>query len=232
MTVPASGPLDPAWPDVLLWFDTIDAIIRGLGHSLNNRALALGATLQSLDPRRPVDAQASAALSRESERLAEHLRQLRNLPFAADREPMPLLLREVLTGALQLHRSHASLGEVSCFLEGSSDAPPVLAPESALLHATLVQLTALKGFAAPGGVVRVTFDGTPEQATVSFVADRDPDQAGAMLTAVELVRPTALASALLRSARLEITQRIGPTTAEVTWQVPSLRAMRRMARGG
>lgn len=223
---------DPAWPDVLLWFDTIDGILRGLGHSLNNRALALGATLEALDPKRPVGSQAAGALARESERLTEHLRQLRNLPFAADREPMPLLLREVLTSALQLHRSHASVGDVSCFLEGAADAPPILAPEASMVHATLVQLTALKGFAAPGGVVRVSFGGTPERATITFTAERDPDASDRPAGSVSLVQPTALASALLRSSRLEISQQLSPDTAKVEWSMPSLRAMRKLAREG
>lgn len=221
---------EPAWPEVVTWFETIDAIIRGLGHSLNNRALALGATVESLDPRRPLGEAITTGLTRETERLSEELRQLRALPFAASAEPMPLLIHDVLATAIQLHRTHASLGQVSVYLEGSSDAPPVLAPESSLVHATLVLLTALKGHAAPNGVVRIRYSGTAEQLVVQFEAQRDaadaPDGAGGAV----LIPPTALAAALLSGAQLATEQEIGPASARVTWVLPSLKAMRRRQR--
>ena len=221
---------EPAWQDVCAWFETIDALIRGLGHSLNNRALALGATIESLDPRRPLGSELTAALTRETERLSEQLRQFRALPFAAASEPMPLLIRDVLANAIQLHRTHASLGQVPVYLEGSAEAPPVLAPESSVLHAALVLLTALKAYAAPNGVVRVHFDGTAEQLVVRFEAQRDPSDAHAGGGSAALVQPTALAAALLRSARLETEQQIRPESARVMWVLPSLRAMRRQHR--
>lgn len=227
---PALPGRDPAWPDVVLWLETIDAIIRGLGHSLNNRALALGATIESLDSKRPIGQQLLGGLSREAERLTDQLRQLRTLPFAITREPMPLLLRDVLSTAIQLHRAHASLGDIPVYLEGAVDAPPVLAPESAMVHATLVMLTALKGFAAPGGLVRITFSGTPERAEISLLAQRDPSDDHAPEAADGLVQPTALAAALLQSSLLEIEQRITPDSAVVTWTLPSLRSMRRRSR--
>ena len=221
---------EPTWPDVLLWFETIDAIVRGLGHALNNRALALSATIESLDPRRPVGQQVSTSLSRESERLTEQLRQLRGLPFAGDREPMPLLVRDVISSAMHLHRSHESLGDVPTYLEGSAETPPVLAPESSLLHATLVTLTALKGFAAPGGVVRVTDTGTPDRADVVFAALRDPSDTHESPGGHALVKPTALASALLGSALLEMEQQITPDSVILRWSFPSLKATRRLSR--
>jgi hypothetical protein len=221
---------EPAWSDVQLWFETVDAVVRGLSHALNNRALALSATIESLDPKRPVGAQVASALTRESERLTEQLRQLRTLPFAADREPMPLLLRDVLASALQVHRLHASLGEIPAYLEGTAETPPVLAPESALLHAMLVTLTSLKTFAAPGGVVRITCSGTPDQADITFVALRDPSDVRENMSAQALVKPNALAAALLGNALLEITQRITPDSVTMLWTLPSLKAMRRRAR--
>lgn len=222
---------EPAWPDVVTWFETIDAIIRGLGHSLNNRALALGATVESLDPRRPLGDAITTGLTRETERLSEQLRQFRALPFAAASEPMPLLIRDVIASAIQLHRTHASLGQIPVYLEGSSDAPPVLAPESSLVHATLVLLTALKGYAAPNGVVRVRYSGTAEQLVVQFEAQRDGTGADDAPGASALVPPTALAAALLSGACLETEQWIGPESARVIWMMPSLRAMRQRMRG-
>ncbi|MCC7052642.1 MAG: hypothetical protein IT355_05205 [Gemmatimonadaceae bacterium] len=224
------APREPAWRDVVLWFETIDAIVRGLGHALNNRALALSATIEALDARRPVGEQVAGGLTREAERLTEQLRQLRSLPFALEREAMPLLLRDVIASAVQLHRSHATLGEVPVYLEGSADAPPVLVPESAMLHAILVTLTALKGYAAPDGLVRISYAGTAEVAEVTFLAQRDPADEGSGRPATELVRPTALAAALLSGAHLQIDQRIGVLASAVTWSLPSLRAMRRLAK--
>lgn len=230
MSSEAQPAREPTWPDVLLWFETFDAIVRGLGHGLNNRALGLSATLESLDPKRPVGQQLSHALARESERLTEELRQLRNLPFAADREPMPILARDVIASAMHLHRSHASLGDIPAYLEGSSDTPPVLAPESSLMHATLVTLTALKGYAAPGGVVRIRDSGTTEQADIVFMAQRDPSAAHDTDGRRALLKPAALTASLLGGAQLEIEQRITPDYAKVRWSFPSLKAMRRQMR--
>jgi hypothetical protein len=222
----------PVWSDMLLWFETTDAILRGLGHSLNNRALALSATVESLDPRRAVGAETASGLTRETEKLTDQLRLLRALPFAVDREPMPLLLHDVLTQAVQLHRAHASLGDLSAFVEGTPETPPVLAPESAMMHALLVTLTALKRYAAPGGLVRLRYSGTPERADVHLLAQRVPGETHDPLDAQALVPPMALSAALLGGALLEIEQRIGPREAAVVWTMPSLRAMRRKARGG
>jgi hypothetical protein len=225
------SPREPTWPDVLLWFETLDAIVRGLGHALNNRALALSATIESLDPKRPVGQQLSGALSRESERLTEQLRQLRALPFASDREPMPLLARDVISAAMQLHRSHASLGDIPTYLEGSTETPPILVPETSLLHATLVTLTALKTFAAPGGLVRITDSGTPDRADIVFAALRDPaDGPRESGTGRALIKPTALAVSLLGSTLIDVEQRITPDSATVRWSFPSLKATRRRLR--
>ncbi|MES3034878.1 MAG: hypothetical protein V4813_12840 [Gemmatimonadota bacterium] len=221
---------EPAWRDVSAWFETIDAIIRGLGHALNNRALALSATIESLDPKRPIGTTLSAGLTREAERLTEQLRQLRALPFAVASEPMPLLLPDVLAAAIQLHRTHASLGNVPVYLEGTASAPPVLAPESSLVHATLVLLTALKAHASPGGVVRIGCDGSPDAVVITFQSQRDPADVDQSAPGAALVQAVSLAAALLSSAQIEIEQEIGPESAIVTWRLPSLKAMRKRLR--
>jgi hypothetical protein len=221
---------EPIWSDMLLWFDTIDAILRGLGHALNNRALALSATIESVDVRRPLGTDVAAGLANEAQKLTEQLRQLRALPFAIEREPMPLLLHDVLNSAIQLHRSHSSVGELSTFLDGSADAPPILVPESAVLHSVLVTLTALKRYASPGGVVLVHYSGTPDEAQVTMTARRDPSDARDPVDSQALIPPMSLAAALLGGSLLEIEQRIGPAEATVTWVLPSLRVMRRRAK--
>ncbi len=230
MTAVPGSVREPVWSDVVLWFETIDAIIRGLGHALNNRALALGATIESMDPKRPVGQQLASGLARETERLTDQLHQLRVLPFSIEREPMPLLLRDVLSAAIHLHRAHASLGDIPAYLEGSAETPPVLAPESALMHAALVTLTALKVFASPGGIVRITCSGNSDQAEVTFVAQRDPTDAPDAFAQRALIKPTALTAALLSSALLEIEQQIGHDAVTVIWTLPSLKAMRRRTR--
>lgn len=230
MTAVAGAIREPVWSEVVLWFETIDAIVRGLGHGLNNRALALGATIESLDPKRPVGQQLATGLMRETERLTDQLRQLRAVPFAIDREPMPLLLRDVLSSAIQLHRAHTSVGEIPVYLDGSVETPPVLAPESALLHATLVTLTALKVYASPGGVVRITCSGNADRADVTFVAQRDPTDVQDESGPRAVIKPAALAVALLSSAMLEIEQQLGPDSVTLLWTLPSLKAMRRRAR--
>lgn len=225
-----------AWPDVLLWLETVDAILRGFGHGLNNRALALGATVESLDARRPLGSQATSALSREVQRLTEQLRQLRQLPFSRELEAMPILIPDVLATAVLLHRQHATVGEVSCYVAGGSDTPPVLAAESALVHAILVTMTGLKQFAGPTGVVRIlhgpgpSADGTDVQ--VRFLAEREAllARSAEPVRPEALVRPAVVAEALLGASRPAVTQRVEPTRAEVRWVLPSLREMRRRER--
>ncbi len=225
----SAGDRAPEWPDVLRWFETIDAIVQGMVHTLNNRALSLGATIEALDPRRPVSEPVASGLSREAQRLTEQLRQLRALPFALGSEPMPLLLGDVLGTAIQLHRSHASLGDVAVYLEAAADAPPILAPEPAFIHAVLMTLTQLKGFVAPGGVVRVACSGTADEARLTFIGERDASDPHDG-SAEAVMRPTVLTAALLGGANLEIEQRIGLASVVVVWRLPSLRAMRQKAR--
>ena len=232
------APPSLAWPDVLLWLETIDALLRGFGHGLNNRALALGATVESLDARRPLGSQATSALSREVQRLTEQLRQLRQLPFSRELEPMPLLVPDVLGVAVQLHRAHATVGEVSCFVGGAAETPPVLVPESALVHAVLVTLTGLKHFAGATGVVRVRHQPGPagdgSDVAIHWIAERE--LAGARhaepVPPDTLVRPAVIAGALLGPSAPRVTTRLALARAEVTWVLPSLRAMRRREREG
>jgi len=119
---------------------------------------------------------------------------------------------------------------VPVYLEGAAEAPPVLAPESSLVHAMLVLLTALKAFAAPNGVVRVYFEGTAEELVVRFEALRDPGDVHEGSGGAVLVRPTALAAALLQGAGLETSQQLGPEVARVVWVLQSLKVMRRRGR--
>jgi hypothetical protein len=235
-TALAHGAPPLAWPDVLLWLETVDALLRGFGHGLNNRALALGATVESLDARRPLGSQATSALSREVQRLTEQLRQLRQLPFSRELEPMPLLVSDVLAAAVQLHRQHAVVGEVSCFVNGGTDTPPVLAGESAMVHALLVTLTGLKHFAGPTGVVRIVHAPGPSadgrDVLIRFTAEREAIVARSAepVRPEVLVRPAVVAAGLLGPSRPTVTQRVEPTRAEVRWVLPSLREMRRRER--
>lgn len=223
------------WSDVLLWLETVDALLRGFGHGLNNRALALGATVESLDARRPLGSQASSALSKEVQRLTEQLRQLRQLPFSREPEPMPLLVGDVLSVAATLHRAHATVGETSCYVSGGTDTPPVLASESALVHAALVTLTGLKRYAGPTGVVRIVHapgDAAGAWVSLKFTAERE----AALVRSVEpvppevLVRPAVIAGQLLGASRPAVTLRVAPARAVVVWRLPSLREMRRRER--
>ncbi|MCU0626802.1 MAG: hypothetical protein MUF21_10025 [Gemmatimonadaceae bacterium] len=233
---PAAAAPTLAWPDVLLWMETIDALLRGFGHALNNRALALGATVESLDARRPLGSLATSALSREVQRLTEQLRQLRQLQFARQPDPMPLLLADVVPVAATLHRAHATVGDVSCYVTGAPDTPPVLVAESALVHAVLVTLTGLKLHAGPTGVVRIHHAPGPagdgREVVLDFVAEREAAaiRAAEPVPAEVLVRPAVIAGVLLGASRPVVTQRVTPLRAEVRWVLPSLREMRRRER--
>lgn len=220
-------------PELAFWLETSDAILRGLGHALNNRATALSATVESLDPRRAVGSALTASLSRESQRLSDQVRDLRLLSFGVGAEVMPVLLGDVLQSAVRLHRFHTGVGEVACYLEVSSDAPPVLAREAAVLHACLAQLSASKGFAGRGGVVRVVLSGSGTRAEVRFIADRAVDEPADSEAAGDpraLVLPSRLAATQMRHAGVQVAQDIGARRAVVQWVLPSLREMRQRAR--
>jgi hypothetical protein len=98
------------------------------------------------------------------------------------------------------------------------------------MHATLVTLTALKGFAAPGGVLRVKCTGTTDQAELTFRAERETAAGRVPTASGDVIPPMALAAALLSSSALQVEQELGPEFVTVTWWLPSLKAMRRMAR--
>jgi len=179
VTGPADWPgsRQPAWADVLAWLATTDAIIHGLGHALNNRALAISSTIDAMDAAQPLGAELAAALTGEIQRLTGLLRALRSVPVHAAALPLPVLLKDVAATAIELHRHHASLGDVPVTLTGSDEAPPVLVVEPLFVHAMLVTLTSLKRFAGPGGAVRVTYGGTAEEAQLTMAAWRGPSGA-------------------------------------------------------
>ncbi len=223
------GPREPAWADVLSWLETTDAITHGLAHALSNRALAISATIDAQDPAQPLGDDIATALAAEVQRLTTLLRALRAIPVHAADAPLPVLLKDVAAAAIDLHAHHATLGDVTVTLAGHDDAPPVLVVEPLFVHAMLVTLTALKRFAAPGGVVRITCGGTPDEAQLTLSATRD---AGVVAdgTAPPPMAPSDLPGALLSAAGLEVEQTLGRGSCSLLWALPSLREARRRAR--
>ena len=231
MTAPGrwSAPHAPAWADVLCWMETTDAIMRGLGHALSNRILAVSSTIEALDPAQAPGEETCTALSAELQRLTGELRALRALPVHAAEAPLPVLLKDVAATAIALHAHHPTLGDVTVTLTGSDETPPVLVVEPLLVHAMLVTLTALKAFAAPGGEVRLEYAGTPAEAQLTLSATRDPGRAGDV-AALPAMPGGDLPMALLSGAGMQVEQVVGRGRSAVVWALPSLREARRRAR--
>jgi signal transduction histidine kinase len=84
----------------------------------------------------------AAALQDETGKLEALLALYRLLPLDRETPPEPLHLPDLVPSAVELHGHHVAFRELPCAVDGDADAPPVLAPHSALLHALLVLLAA------------------------------------------------------------------------------------------
>jgi hypothetical protein len=134
---------------VLQWVTERDAVLRGLTHALSNRAGTLGAVAGMLAPGEPVSTPVAAAVQDETGRLDGVLALYRLLPLDRGAGAEPLHLPDLVPAVVELHGHHAGLRDVPCAVEPDPDAPPVVAPHSALAHALLVLLAA--GARAGGG---------------------------------------------------------------------------------
>ena len=148
-----------------------DSLLRGLTHTLSNRATTLGAVANLLDSDEVTADELVRALTREAERLEEIVRLLRMLPSDRSGTAEPMRLPELLAEVVALHEHHCELRDVPCRLVAGVDVPPVWIERSTLTHALLVLLTAAKrdALAAGGGALSVRCSG--DHARVSVLVE-------------------------------------------------------------
>src|SRR5215218_888257 len=115
------------------WLVVSDALLRGVGHAMNNRAAALSAVVQVLassGPQGPLE----GALRSETERLQRVVELLRLLPRRWESDPEPVLVEELVPSALELLALHSDLPETRFRWEANGALPPVLVEPSLLIH--------------------------------------------------------------------------------------------------
>lgn len=134
-----------------VWLEVSDGLLRGLGHSLNNRLAALAALTQLADGAGGMEMAAFRdALDSEAGRLERVIQLLRLLP--SGRAPYPVRIEEVLPQVLDLHRVHSEFPETEYEPFCADDVLPMRVEPSLLTRALLVFLTvAVRRVRAEGG---------------------------------------------------------------------------------
>lgn len=123
-----------------VWLEVSDGLLRGLGHSLNNRLAALAALVQLADGAGAMEMSAfREALDSEAGRLERVIHLLRLLP--SGRTPYPVRIEEVLPQVLELHRVHSEFPETEYEPFCADGLLPVRVEPSLLTRALLVFLT-------------------------------------------------------------------------------------------
>jgi hypothetical protein len=140
------------------WLVVSDALLRGVGHAMNNRAAALSAVVQVLatDAQGPLE----GALRSETERLQRVVELLRLLPRRWDSEPEPVLVEDLMPNAIELLSLHSDLPETRYDWRADEPLPPVLAEPSLLTHVLCLLGTVAAREAAQTGARAVAFRGT------------------------------------------------------------------------
>jgi hypothetical protein len=132
------------------WSRTVESVMRGVAHALNNRAAALSAVIElSLDPEDADTTITGSILSSELTRVSELAQVVRSL--GTPRSGMEAFApRDAVAEALAILRLHADQHERVVSLDASS-AQPIRVPRWMFVR-SLIAL----GASAPGGAGQVT----------------------------------------------------------------------------
>ncbi len=146
-----SPPAGAGSPDPL-WSDLGDRLLRGVAHTLNNRAhavLSIGAALDE------TTSPLVLMLREESTRLESAVRLLRLLARGEAPHAESMRAEDLLTDAAALHPQRADASGAAVDLGIDDDVPPVRVDPVAALHALLLLFDAAE---PAGGAVTVTAD--------------------------------------------------------------------------
>jgi hypothetical protein len=211
------------------WLVVSDALLRGVGHAMNNRAAALSAVVQVLassGPQGPLE----GALRSETERLQRVVELLRLLPRRWESDPEPVLVGDLVPSALELLALHSDLPETRFAWEADGSLPPVLVEPSLLIHVLCLLGTAAAKEAARTGARAVSFRGSSDGDAVRVeIVVGEPDPSLADPAAPEGGEDPAAAEALLAHAGGELSvERDGEL--RMAFRLPTLAAARRRER--
>jgi C4-dicarboxylate-specific signal transduction histidine kinase len=166
---PTGAPTPGPTPDAL-WLVTLNELLLGANHALNNRLTALRALVRLVEEAygRGRLEDALAAELGQLERIGELLRRL---PGHAAAKPHALHLPDTVHDVVTLFRAHAAARDLDFHLGDDSRVPPVWAEESALVRALFVVLSRSTAWASrrPGAAVAVRYTG--DEARVEVVVE-------------------------------------------------------------
>jgi hypothetical protein len=200
----------PDWP--VLWLPELEALSRGISHSVSNRVGALSALVELGDDE---SAEGRAGIRAELRRLHEVNTQLKQLVSAPRGEAEALTLAELCREAAGLHSLRLDLREIPCEVVATQDVA-VRANRVLLLQLLLVVL-ARSARRAPAAL-RMTVTGTDTEARVH-------------VSGVEGV-PSGDATRELGAATDALGAELTEGGAEVVLVMPSLQEIRRRERAG
>lgn len=210
------------------WLPVSDALIRGIGHALNNRVAALSAVVQVLAATGE-GGPLHDALADETVRLQRAVELMRLLPRRWDAPPEPVLVPDAAREALELLRLHPELPAVRFEWSSEGDLLPVLVEPTLLTHALcLIGQVAGEAASRTGGTeVRFHGTGTATDVTVevSAVVGARSSEGGEGYT------DAAIAARLVEMAggELRIVER-GPGGLRLRLVLPALGESRRLGR--
>ena len=210
------------------WLTLSDALLRGVGHAMNNRAAALSAVVQVLAATGP-EGPLESALRSETGRLQRVVELLRLLPRRWESEPEPVLIGELVPSAIELLALHSDLPETRYAWEAEGGLSPVLIEPSLLIHVLCLLGTAAANEAARTGARAVTFRGSGSEDAVRVdILLGESDERLADPAAPGAGEDPMAAAALLARAGGELTME-NEGELRLSFILPTLGAARRRA---
>lgn len=200
----------PGWPQ--LWLPELEAIARGVAHSMSNRAGALGALVELGDAAHP---EGQAGIRSELARLYEVNALLKLLVAPPRGEAEALTLAEVCSDAARLHSLRLDLRDVPCAVVADRDV--AVRTDRVRLLQLLVVLLARAGTRAPARLA-MEVSGTESESRVHLTG-----VAGA---------PASHGSHDLHAYARELGALLTEGRDEVVLVLPSLQEIRRRERAG
>lgn len=214
------------------WLDASDALLRGVGHALNNRVAALSALVQVLVTTGE-GGPLHDALGEETRRLQRAVELIRLLPRRWDSPPEPLLVADAVRDALEILPLHPDLPVLRYDWVPETDLPPVLVEPTLFTHALCLVGQAAAEVAARAGAAAVSFRGsaTDAEVTVAVVAGEAAAAEGAGQDDAGATGDPARAAPLMELAggELRVVERSG-RRLRVELRLPTLAEARRRGR--
>ena len=179
MSGSSAGEVGAAGAAAGAWLTASDALLRGVGHALNNRVAALSAVVQVLASTGE-GGPLHDALGDEALRLQRAVELLRLLPRRWESPPEPVLVADAVRDALEILPHHPDLPILRYDWVPEQELPPVLVEPTLLTHALCLLGQAAAEVAARTGGQAVTFRGmaTEREVTIEVAGGDEGVSAG------------------------------------------------------